>query len=115
MKTWNEYQKWCVDLIKYPTPQVQERKCPWMYPGLNLAGEAGEVASKLSHALRDKQGVITYSMQKELVKELGDVLWNIAVLAYHLDVTLEEVMNVNVQKLEDRKERGVLYGEGDNR
>lgn len=114
---WNDYQNWCVGLIKYPTPLVRETstECAWMYPALNLTGEAGEVTSKLSHVLRDDKGRINDEMKEELKKELGDVLWNVATLAYHLGFTLEEVMQGNISKLEDRKRRGVLYGQGDNR
>lgn len=113
--TFNEYQNFCRSLIKYPTPTVLGTSCDWMYPALNLTGEAGEVTSKLSHVLRDNNGVISDKMREEVKKELGDVLWNVATLAYHLGYSLSEVVQSNVDKLEDRKKRGVLYGEGDNR
>jgi NTP pyrophosphatase (non-canonical NTP hydrolase) len=47
--------------------------------------------------------------------ELSDVCWYVAVLAYELDYTLEEIMQMNLDKLSSRKERGVLSGSGDNR
>jgi hypothetical protein len=46
---------------------------------------------------------------------LSDVCWYVAVLAYELDYTLEEIMQMNLDKLRSRQERGVLSGSGDNR
>lgn len=51
----------------------------------------------------------------ELVKELGDVLWFVAGLATRLGVSLEDVAQMNIEKLASRKQRGVIVGNGDNR
>ena len=48
-------------------------------------------------------------------KELGDVLWYVAMVARELDLSLEDVAQANLDKLASRKERGVLSGNGDNR
>jgi NTP pyrophosphatase (non-canonical NTP hydrolase) len=47
--------------------------------------------------------------------ELGDVLWYIAALSRDLNISLNDVAKMNIEKLADRKERGVLGGSGDNR
>jgi NTP pyrophosphatase (non-canonical NTP hydrolase) len=85
------------------------------YPVLGLTGEAGEVADKVKKIIRDHNGKITKERKHEIIKELGDVLWYLAALASELDVSFEEVAIKNIQKLQDRKKRGVLQGEGDNR
>ena len=82
---------------------------------LGLAGEAGETADKIKKILRDKDGVICESDKNEVVKELGDVLWYVASIARYLNVSLEEVASVNLNKLEGRKKNNLLHGEGDNR
>lgn len=87
----------------------------WVYPALKLAGEAGEVTEKLGKIVRDKQGVISAEDRIELLKELGDVLWYVNALAADFDSTLEEVMQMNIDKLASRQARGVLSGSGDNR
>ncbi len=85
------------------------------YAALGLTGEAGEVADKVKKLIRDSDNVLTEEKRKEMIKELGDVLWYLTALANELGVKLEEVAKRNIHKVEDRKERGVLSGEGDNR
>lgn len=85
------------------------------YVTLGLAGEAGEVADKVKKLIRDSNGILTKDKRKEMIKELGDVLWYLAACAGELGVDLEEVATQNAKKVEDRKSRGVLSGEGDNR
>jgi NTP pyrophosphatase (non-canonical NTP hydrolase) len=80
------------------------------YPTLGLCGEAGEVAEKIKKFMRD--GVLN---DKEVAKELGDVLWYIANLAEDLGYDLAEIADMNLEKLADRKSRGVIKGNGDNR
>ena len=87
----------------------------YIYPTLGLGGECGEVAEKVKKVIRDNGGVFTEEKKREIVKELGDVLWYIAALLSDLDVTMDEAGVGNIEKLYSRKERGVLNGNGDNR
>lgn len=82
---------------------------------LGLAGEAGEAADKVKKILRDKGGYASEEDRAELVKELGDVLWYVANVARYLDVDLSQIAKVNIDKLESRRKRNKLHGEGDNR
>jgi NTP pyrophosphatase (non-canonical NTP hydrolase) len=82
---------------------------------LGLPGEAGEAADKFKKILRDKKGVISLSDREEIVKELGDVLWYVAMIAEYLEVPLSEVAGKNLDKLESRLKRNKIHGEGDNR
>ena len=82
---------------------------------LGITGEAGETADKFKKIIRDKDGKMSAEDKKAIIKELGDVLWYVAGIARYLDTPLSEVAEVNVQKLEDRKARNTLHGEGDNR
>jgi len=85
------------------------------YPILGLAGEAGELCNKYKKILRDKEGEADVNDTDQLAKELGDVLWYVAQIATELGTDLETVARVNIMKLGDRKERGVLGGSGDDR
>lgn len=82
---------------------------------LGLTGEAGEVAEKLKKIIRDKDGVVSEEDRQELLKELGDVLWYIAVFADHLGSNIGAVAAANADKLASRKQRDVIQGSGDNR
>ncbi|GAC1499506.1 MAG: nucleoside triphosphate pyrophosphohydrolase family protein [Candidatus Saccharimonadales bacterium] len=82
---------------------------------LGINGEAGEVAEKLKKIIRDKNGQITDADKDELAKEVGDVLWYIAVFARDLGFSLDQIAEQNLSKLASRKARGVLGGDGDNR
>jgi NTP pyrophosphatase (non-canonical NTP hydrolase) len=54
--------------------------------------------------------------EREGIKaELGDVLWTLTACCHELGLTLEEIAEMNIQKLTDRKARGVIHGNGDNR
>ena len=86
-----------------------------IYPTLGLVGEAGEVADKVKKILRDKEGVFDDESSDAIKLELGDVLWYISQLSSELGYELEDVANSNLQKLNDRKNRGMISGSGDNR
>ncbi len=82
---------------------------------LGLVVEAGETADKIKKVLRDKEGKISEYDRQEIAKELGDTLWYVATVARYLNVPLEDVARMNLEKLESRKQRKLLSGEGDNR
>lgn len=85
-----------------------------VYPVLGMVGEAGEVAEKIKKIIRGKEVCIT-DKRAEVAKEIGDVLWYVNACAMELGYTLEEIAQMNLDKLFDRKDRDVLHGEGDNR
>ena len=105
-KVWitaNQYQIEAKKTAIFPANQALE------YLSLGLVGEAGEVANKVKKIIRDKK------IDVDIANEIGDVLWYCAMLADYLDVNLGKIMEDNINKLQSRKERGVLGGSGDNR
>jgi NTP pyrophosphatase (non-canonical NTP hydrolase) len=110
----DEYQRTALEIAEYPNVGSN-----LVYPAMGLAGEAGEFCDKIKKMWRNK-GVmdasrITVQERVEMVKELGDALWYIAACAKELDFSLGEVAHININKLQSRRARGVLKGEGDNR
>ena len=85
------------------------------YPGLGLAGESGEVAEKIKKIYRDFDGITTPEKRKEIVKELGDVLWYVSNIASEIEVDLDTVARLNLEKLAKRTIENKVHGEGDNR
>jgi NTP pyrophosphatase (non-canonical NTP hydrolase) len=89
------------------------------YPTLGLAGEAGEFADKVKKLWRNKniqEGTqLSEEDKQSLELELGDVMWYVSALARRLGSSLENIAEKNITKLRDRKARGVIRSEGDNR
>ena len=95
-----------------------------VYPTLGLAGEAGEVAEKtkklirddgIDYALDDLSEEIEPDKAKALALELGDCIWYIANIANDIGYSLEEIADMNLTKLQDRRHRDKLSGSGDFR
>jgi NTP pyrophosphatase (non-canonical NTP hydrolase) len=87
----------------------------FVYPTLGIAGEAGEVSEKVKKMVRGDGGYTPGEKKEEIAKELGDILWYIAQLATELDISLDQVATSNIKKVESRKKRKKLKGDGDNR
>lgn len=102
----NEYQDkaWSTAL-----PQCQNGN----YMLLGFVNESGEVAGAVKKFTRGDFGEEV--LKEKIKKELGDAFWYLAGLARTFGITLEELGQGNVDKLADRKARGVLAGSGDDR
>lgn len=85
------------------------------YFALGLTGEAGEVAEKLKKVIRNHGGDVTKLDLEDFKKELGDVLWYLAMLSAQFNLAFEDVAATNLAKLADRKDRDVIKSTGDNR
>lgn len=106
----NEYQT-----LALRTASPKTKKNELFHLLLGLCGEAGEIAEKTKKIIRDKDSDFSQLDVDDLTKELGDVLWHIAVLADYFDIPMETVGAKNIEKLASRLERGTLSGSGDNR
>lgn len=107
----------------------------WSYMFLNLVGEVGEFASKVAKAIRKEKVAIGWkeatqeanenelfptcslsewkAMDEELKKEAGDILWQLSGLCSVMGWSLEEVAQMNLDKLAARKAVGTIDGNGD--
>lgn len=83
-----------------------------MYARENLVGEVGEYFGRRAKARRDGP---PENYKVLIKKELGDILWQWVACVEDEGFTVEEVAQGNLDKLFDRKARGVLSGNGDER
>jgi NTP pyrophosphatase (non-canonical NTP hydrolase) len=109
--TFDEYQKRALTTVISQDDSFKDT-LHWV---LGINGEAGEVAEKVKKIIRDKGGKVSRQDKEELAKEIGDVLWYLAVFAHDLGFPLDDIAEQNLAKLQSRKARGVLGGAGDNR
>lgn len=107
----NEYQKKALKTNLSKEDKFKEL----MQQVLGLADEAGEVQALFKKWIRDDEADFDKLNKEKIKKELGDVLWYIAVIAHDLEIDLNEIAEINIAKLTDRKKRGKLTGSGDNR
>jgi NTP pyrophosphatase (non-canonical NTP hydrolase) len=129
--TLNEYQKQAMT-----TCMPSSENFSYMF--LNLVGEVGEFASKVAKAIRKGQcsiGLDSHIAEQyecgdstsndlwqfggeqerleELKKEAGDVLWQLSGLCTVMGWSLEDVAQMNLDKLAARKQAGTIDGNGD--
>ena len=100
------------------------------YMLLNLVGEVGEFASKVAKHIRKRnmtiggkclpnglhttlEGEEWLNADKELMKEAGDILWQLSGLCTVMGWELNDVAKMNLDKLAARKAAGTIDGNGD--
>jgi NTP pyrophosphatase (non-canonical NTP hydrolase) len=95
----NEYQYLAKrTLIDAPDFEIGDNDFMIVWNALGLAGEAGEIAESVKKGVLHQHGLDREKMKKEL----GDALWYLAALCTKLDLTLEDVMQANIDKLRIR-------------
>lgn len=94
----NEYQKLA---LKTLNPKLSKKDI--LINGvMGLCGESGEAIDIVKKHLA--QG---HDLNKEhLIEELGDIAWYLAETSYALDISLEEVLKLNIEKLQKRYPEG---------
>lgn len=101
-----DYQKRARETAIYPMAHKVT------YPILGATGELGELANKYKKVLR---GDVAFLNMADAKKEIGDVLWYLSNIASDMNFSLQEIAELNLEKLASRAERGVIKGSGDDR
>lgn len=99
-----EQNKWYAHADKNDTGELA-------YHALGLAGEGGEFVDLVKKVVRDlgydeNLGALPASLKDRLKDELGDVFWYFTQLCTILGVTHDELMRINMAKLEKREAEG---------
>lgn len=98
IETLNRYQ---VEALRtaasYPTDELT-----LAVHALGIAGESGEVADYLKKVVGHGHPLDV----ERVAKEIGDVLWYVALLADDIGLTLSDVATMNIDKLRSRYPEG---------
>lgn len=106
--TLNEFQNECE---RYSEPYFDDIE----HCAIVLGEEAGEVLGKVKKWGRDSGYAKDARLFKDIHKELGDLQWCVARMSMCCGWSLQSICEGVLAKLEDRRRRGVLHGEGDDR
>ena len=92
-----------MDFVEYTrevhrTCSIRDQKELFTLTALGIAGEAGEVVDTIKKVLYHSHDLDTSA----LCKEMGDLLWYIVLLCDTVGLTLDDVMQANVEKLRKR-------------
>ena len=105
--TINEYQRLAMTTLN----PALDKKDILINGVMGLCGESGEVIDIVKKHLA--QG---HELDREkIIKELGDVAWYMAEIATVLDVELEEIFVLNIEKLKKRYPEGFSVEKSVNR
>lgn len=80
-----------------------------------LVVDAGFMAGLVKKAIRDDSSYVSPARKSALLASLSSVMFGLQRLTYAISSSPEAVTAANLNKLADRKARGVLQGAGDNR
>lgn len=106
----SDYQKATDDFAIYDKENAID------YLILGLVSEAGEVAGKMAKYYRGDYGDEPFpKLSEDVDKEIGDCLWMISQYCNETNTTIGALMEMNIAKLKDRRERGKIQGNGDER
>lgn len=95
--TANEYQEACLRTCSSMSPRNKI-----IMGTMGMAGESGEALDIVKKHLFHGHPLDT----EHLKRELGDVLWYVAVSAHAMGIPLEDVMVANIEKLKARYPEG---------
>lgn len=78
---------------------------------LGLTGEAGEVSDMIKKWIFHQKELDT----EHLKKEIGDVMWYVAMICESMEFNLDEIMQMNIDKLKARYPEGFDTVRANNR
>ena len=81
---------------------------------IGMIGEIGEFYDEMKKVLRDDKGKVTEERLTKLIDEWGDFKWYESrvfdTIFKKKGITLGEILNLNIIKLQERKKKGKLHG-----
>ena len=81
---------------------------PLLTAALGLTGEAGEFADHVKKLIFHGKNDYDTDRREKMILELGDVMWYVMQGCSGLNITLEELIQRNIDKLSARHSEGVF-------
>lgn len=97
----NEYQAWVRSKWNKSSEQELTLRDDFIMT-VGLAGETGEVMEILKKKVRDGSMYFDDKKKEHLIEELGDVFYYLTMICSRQDITLQQVIDTNVDKLNER-------------
>lgn len=87
---------------------------------IDMSKEIGKKAKRIrkewdSFTAKEQNCVLMTKGSEGIDKEVGDNAWMLANVAHHLGFKMDDILEQNIAKLDDRQKRNVIIGNGDNR
>ena len=79
--------------------KTQKKNFDLKYLALGLGGEVGEVQNEIKKLERDDNNNLTDIRKHKILLELGDTMWYLTGILNQLDTTIDEILELNIQKL----------------
>jgi NTP pyrophosphatase (non-canonical NTP hydrolase) len=79
---------------------TQQKDFDLKYLALGLGGEVGEVLNEIKKLERDDDNILSNERKDKIILELGDIMWYMQGIFNKLDISLEEVLIKNMEKLQ---------------
>jgi len=79
--------------------KTQKKDFDLKYFALGLGGEVGEVQNEIKKLERDDNNILTEKRKENILLELGDVMWYLSGILNNLNTTIDEILELNIEKL----------------
>jgi NTP pyrophosphatase (non-canonical NTP hydrolase) len=104
----------CCSGIGDATFEKIQAEAPTIHP-LIFAGRGGEACELAKKFIRDDDSVLSPARRFKVQQNLIAILFSLGAFCDQLGISLADAAQKNLDKLQSRKDRGVLQGSGDNR
>lgn len=115
MDTLKDYAQKALKVKLYENTHLTPKFANIVHLVLGLSGETGELSEKIKKAIRDKGCYISDKDYQLIEKEMCDIIFYWVALCDELGMDPDEVLNMSLVKIQDRLDREVLQGSGDER
>ena len=109
------YIKKALEVKLYEGTYISPKFANIVHLSLGLSGETGELCEKVKKAIRDKNCELSEKDYLLIKKEMCDILFYWVALCDEFEMDIDGILELSLEKIQDRINRNVLQGSGDER